>query len=64
MTNSIRKSDKIELTVHDYMAAAFQAILRGDTAERDRLCAMVERTMKGDSVPGDMPIAMGKEGTQ
>lgn len=57
-------SDKTESTVKNCMVAAFQALLRGDIAERDRLCAMVERTMKGDSVPGDMPIVMGKEGTQ
>lgn len=60
-------SDKTELTVQDCMAAAFQAILRGDTAERDRLCAMAERAFQkngGESLPGNTPVPLGKEGTQ
>lgn len=31
-----------EQTSHDYLRAAFQALLRGDTAERDRLCREAE----------------------
>lgn len=62
--NANSSTDQTTLTVQDCMAGAFQALLRGDTAERDRLCAMVERTMKGESVPSDTPIIMGKDGTQ
>jgi len=36
-------SEKTKITVQDVMASAFQALLRGDTAERDVLCAMVEK---------------------
>lgn len=32
-------------TVDDYMRAAFDALLRGDTAERDRLCRMAGQLM-------------------
>lgn len=55
-------SDKTELTVQDCMAGAFQALLRGDTAERDRLCALTERALAGrDSVPADTSVLVGKE---
>ena len=36
--------EETTLTVQDCLAGAFQAILRGDTAERDKLCALAERT--------------------
>jgi ketosteroid isomerase-like protein len=34
------------MTADDCVRAAFQALLRGDTAERDRLCALAEDLMR------------------
>lgn len=58
-----KKLDKEEtaLTVEDCMAAAFQALLRGDTAERDQLCAMAERAFKGnETIPGNTSCTAGE----
>lgn len=33
------------MTADDCIRAAFQALLRGDTAERDRLCALAKNIM-------------------
>ena len=39
------------------MAAAFQALLRGDLAERDRLCALATTAFRDQqSVAGDTPV--------
>ncbi len=58
-------TEKTELTVQDCLAAAFQALLRGDYAERDKLCAMAERAFRDDQpLPGNTPVPLGKEGTQ
>lgn len=35
------------MTVEDLTRAAFQALLRGDTAARDRYCAMAKALMEG-----------------
>lgn len=50
---SAKKSD---FTVHDCLAGAFQALLRGDTHQRDVLCAMAEKAMNGDICPADTPV--------
>jgi hypothetical protein len=44
-------------TVEDCLAAAFQALLRGDLAERDRLCALAT-TAFGDqqAVAANTPV--------
>jgi hypothetical protein len=34
----------------EYLSAAFQALLRGDTAERDRLCKEAERALKQEEM--------------
>jgi hypothetical protein len=34
------------MSVDDCLKAAWQALLRGDTAERDRLCALAENIMR------------------
>ena len=59
-------SDETTITVQDCLAGAFQALLRGDTAERDRLCAMAERAFKDDStpIPCNTPVPLGKGGCQ
>ena len=55
-------SEKTELTVGDCMAGAFQALLRGDTAERDRLVALAQRAFRGnESIPADTPVLVAKE---
>lgn len=66
MTQPDKNSDKeTVLTVQDCMAGAFQALLRGDTAERDKLCAMAERAFKtNEEVPADTPVPLGKDGAQ
>lgn len=55
-------SEKTELTVQDCLTGAFQALLRGDTAERDRLCALAERAFVGkDTISVDTPVLVAKE---
>ena len=55
-------TEKTITTLQDCLAGAFQALLMGDSDERDKLCAMAERTFAGcDSVSGDTPIIMGTE---
>lgn len=50
-------AEKTVLTVGDYMAGAFQALLRGDLAERDRLCALAMTAFGGqESIAGDTPV--------
>jgi hypothetical protein len=52
---------KTTITVEDCLKGAFQALLRGDTADRDRLCAMAEKAMRGKPcVPGNTPVAGGE----
>ncbi len=57
---------KTTITVGDCVSAAFQALLRGDLEERDKLCAMAERAFTNNSsfVTNDTPIPLGKDGTQ
>lgn len=60
-------NDKTNLTIQDALSGAFQALLRGDTASRDKLCAMAERTFQANgnnSLAGDTPLIMGKDGAQ
>ncbi len=46
-----------KITIDDCMKAAFQALLRGDTAERDRLCHAAATAFCGrESVPADTPV--------
>lgn len=46
-----------DITVEDCMKAAMVALLRGDTAERDRLCELAEFGFDGQSVvPADKSI--------
>lgn len=47
-----------EITVKDCLAGAFQALLRGDTKERDRLCQLAQMGFDNghDWVDGDKPI--------
>lgn len=46
-----------DITVEDCLKAAFAALLRGDTAERDRLCELAEFGFDGQSVvPADKSI--------
>ena len=53
-------SEKTDITVKDCLAGAFQALLKGDTHQRDVLCAMAERAFdgKGSSIPGDTVIPL------
>ena len=54
-------------TIQETPQAAFQAILRGDTKERDRQCAFAERTFQAHGnidLPADTPIIIGKDGSQ
>lgn len=60
-------TDRTEITIQDLLAGAFQALLRGDTAERDKLCAMATKTFEAHGnvdLAGDTPIVTGKAGTQ
>lgn len=48
--------DETKITLEDCLKGAFQALLKGDTAERDRLCALAERTFNNHGnieLPGD-----------
>ncbi len=51
-------ADKTDMTVKDCLQGAFQALLRGDTHQRDVLCAMAEKAFKpGEtSCPGDRSV--------
>ncbi len=50
-------AEKTEITVQDCMQGAWQALLRGDTDERDKLCALAERAFAGkQTVPLDTPV--------
>lgn len=54
-------SEKYELTVQDCIAGAFQALLRGDLAECDRLCALAQRAFRGrDDIPADTSVLVAK----
>jgi hypothetical protein len=55
---------KTEITLQDCLAGAFQALLRGDTAERDRLCALAERAFQSstqDALPADSVVTIEKD---
>lgn len=52
-------SDKTTITVEDCLKGAFQALLKGDTHQRDVLCAMAEKTMKGESCSSNTPVSQG-----
>lgn len=55
-------SNKTDITLQDCLAGAFQALLRGDTNERDKLCALAERAFKNNnSLPRDTPVLVDKE---
>lgn len=55
-------SKKTDITIQDCLAGAFQALLRGDTAERDQLCALAERAFAGrESLPADTSVLIDKE---
>jgi hypothetical protein len=48
------------LTVEDCMRRAFQALLRGDTAERDRMCALAKNLMNAvDRLAAGGPLIEG-----
>lgn len=50
-------SDETRFTLQDCVAGAFQALLRGDTAERDRLCAIAEGAFAGEEeLPGNTDV--------
>jgi hypothetical protein len=53
-------TDETIITVRDLLQAAFNALLRDDLAERDRLCAVLERMWpKGaEEIPNDTPIPL------
>lgn len=56
-------SDETKITVQDCLAGAFQALLRGDTHQRDVLCAMAEKAfhVTGESsLPGDTVIEINR----
>lgn len=51
-------AEKTTITVQDAMRAAFAALLRGDTTERDRLVKQMEETFgEREVVDGDEPLA-------
>jgi hypothetical protein len=53
-----------EMTIEDCVRAAWAALMRGDYAERDRLCALAKIGFGSDEiVSGDKSI-MVKEGTK
>ena len=52
-----------DFNLQDCLAGAFQALLRGDTVERDKLCALAERafeTTGKDVLPGDTSVLIEK----
>jgi hypothetical protein len=53
-------SDETIITVKDLLQSAFNALLVGDLAERDRLCAVLERAWPEgtQSIPNDTPIPL------
>jgi hypothetical protein len=55
-------ASETDITVQDCLQGAFAALLRGDTTERDRLCAMASTAFDGaGSVPLDTPIKVQRE---
>lgn len=48
-----------EMTLEEVMQAAFSALLRGDLAERDRLCELALLAFNGnpEPLPGDTLIS-------
>lgn len=53
-------AQKTTITVEDCLRGAFAALLKGDTATRDKLCAAAERAFNGRAeVPGDTPVYGG-----
>lgn len=55
-----------DITLEDVMQAAWEAILRGDFKERDRLCELAMMTFNGKSepLPGDTLISNVKGATK
>jgi len=54
-------TNRDDITIHDCLAGAFQALLRGDTGQRDVLCAMAEREFQrqgSQSLPADTVIQL------
>lgn len=50
-------SNKTDITIKDCMVGAFQALLNGDTDERDRLCNLAEIGFNGrETVNGEESI--------
>lgn len=54
-----------KLTVEDCLRGAFSALLKGDTAERDRLCDLAQTAFDGEGlkkgfavgpIPGNTPV--------
>lgn len=60
----LNNMDTTEITVQDCLRGAWQALLMGNTADRDKLCAMAERAFKGSNepIPGDTPVPLGRDG--
>ena len=55
-------TQETDLTINDCLASAFQALLRGDLEERDKLCAMAERAFEGEAVADGNKSVMGIRG--
>lgn len=55
-------ASETKITAEDCLKGAFAALLRGDTAERDRLCALAERSFRlGETeVPADRDVFAAK----
>jgi len=45
-------TEQTDITVHDCLKAAWEALLRGDTEERDRLCNLAKMGM------GEAPMVL------
>ena len=56
----VHVTEATTITVGDVLKAAFNALLVDDLAERDRLCAVLERAWpkgaEGEEIPLDTPI--------
>jgi len=56
-------STKTDITIEDCVKGAWQALLRGDLEERDRLCNLAEIGFNGEKVaPKDRSIFEVKDG--
>lgn len=54
-------ANKTTITVEDCLRGAFAALLKGDTATRDQLCALAERAARpGETeIPADRDVFAG-----